>query len=258
MEHLQTLLKRADVYKDRIQGCASLPLVKRKELEQNLRAEFVYSSNALEGNELTREETKLLLDRSRTPGDRLLKDCNLTAGCAKAYDFMMQLAGQTERHVSEEDTREFHYLLYHRAEIENAGEYRTSRLHPDMADHIPSAPEEIPRLMAHFTDQIYFSRTILHPIELAAMAHKRLLDIQPFAQGNGQIACLLMNLLLVNSGYGITVILPEDREDYRNALLTSRRLHDIEPFSKFTAACVLRTQQRYIQDLYPDFPDQYL
>ena len=41
-----------------------------------------------------------------------------------------------------------------------------------------------PRLMAHLTDQILSSQSTLHPIELAAMAHKRLVDIHPFIDGN--------------------------------------------------------------------------
>ncbi|MCI9388546.1 MAG: Fic family protein [Lachnospiraceae bacterium] len=49
-----------------------------------------------------------------------------------------------------------------------------------------SFPEQsmAPRLMAHLTDQILSSRSTLHPIELAAMAHKRLVDIHPFIDGN--------------------------------------------------------------------------
>ena len=44
----------------------------------------------------------------------------------------------------------------------------------------PPAPDEVPHLMAHLVDQLSSSRTTLHPIELAAMAHKRLVDIHPF------------------------------------------------------------------------------
>ncbi|MCI9417857.1 MAG: Fic family protein [Eubacterium sp.] len=55
--------------------------------------------------------------------------------------------------------------------------------------------------MKHLTDQIHSSRSALHPIELAAMAHKRLVDIHPFVDGNGRTARLLMSLVCgVRSG----------------------------------------------------------
>lgn len=60
--------------------------------------------------------------------------------------------------------------------------------------------------MKHLADQIHSSRSTLHPIELAAMAHKRLVDIHPFVDGNGRTARLLMNLILVNVGYGVVSI----------------------------------------------------
>ena len=110
---------------------------------------------------------------------------------------------------------------------------------------IPPSPKDIPQLMKHLADQIHSSRSTLHPIELAAMAHKRLVDIHPFVDGNGRTARLLMNLILVNAGYGVVSIPPIWRNDYINALSASRRLNDIEPFSKLIAECVIETERDY-------------
>ena len=82
-------------------------------------------------------------------------------------------------------------------------------------------------------------------LELAAMAHKRLVDIHPFIDGNGRTARLLMNLILVNAGYGVASIPPILRNDYINALSASRRLNDMEPFSKLIAECVIETERDY-------------
>ena len=99
--------------------------------------------------------------------------------------------------------------------------------------------------MAHLTDQILSSRSTLHPIELAAMAHKRLVDIHPFIDGNGRTARFLMNLILVNTGYGVVSIPPVWRNDHINALSASRRLNDMDPFSKLIAECVIETERDY-------------
>jgi Fic family protein len=51
----------------------------------------------------------------------------------------------------------------------------------------------------------------LHPVERAAHAHFWLVDIHPFVGGNGRVARLLMNLLLLRNGYPIAILRHEDR-----------------------------------------------
>ena len=126
-----------------------------------------------------------------------------------------------------------------------AGQYRTVQVYISGTEYVPPDPDEVPRLMAHLADQIHFSWNTLHPVELAAMAHKRLVDIHPFIDGNGRTARLLMNLILVNAGYGVVSIPPVLRNDYINALSASRRLNDMEIFSKLIAECVIETQRDY-------------
>ena len=77
------------------------------------------------------------------------------------------------------------------------------------------------------------------------MAHKRLVDIHPFVDGNGRTARLLMNLVLVNAGYGVVSIPPILRNDYINAISDSRRLNDMELFCKLIAECVVETERDY-------------
>ncbi len=77
------------------------------------------------------------------------------------------------------------------------------------------------------------------------MAHRRFVDIHPFADGNGRTARLLMNLILVNTGYGIVSIPPVLRNDYINALALSRMQDNIDPFSQLIAECVIETERDY-------------
>ena len=54
--------------------------------------------------------------------------------------------------------------------------------------------------------------------ETAFAAHRRLVEIHPFNDGNGRTARLLMNLVLIRGGYPPVPVRPEDRPRYIAAL----------------------------------------
>jgi len=54
--------------------------------------------------------------------------------------------------------------------------------------------------------------------DIAFTAHRRLVDIHPFNDGNGRTARLLMNLILLRAGYPPVAVRPEDRLEYIRAL----------------------------------------
>lgn len=242
---LQKLLQKAHSYKEKKSAARPLEKEELKSLDNYFRIGFTYSSNALEGNTLTISETKILLEDSITVGGKPLKDCYEAIGHGDAYDFMLDLARQQVITITEDTIKRLHQLFYQKVDADKAGRYRSIQVFISGTDYIPSSAEDVPQLMGHMVDQIRSSRTTLHPIELAAMAHKRLVDIHPFVDGNGRIARLLMNLILVNAGYGVVSIPPIWRNDYINALSASRRLNDMESFSKLIAECVIETERDY-------------
>lgn len=245
MPTLQDLLQKADSYKQKISSARPLAKEELKSLDNYFRIGFTYSSNALEGNTLTISETKILLEDGLTVGGRPLKDCYEAVGHGAAYDFMLDMARQQDMNITEDTIKKLHHLFYQKVDTGQAGQYRSIQVYISGTEYVPPAPEEVPTLMKHLTDQLHSSQSVLHPIELAAMAHKQLVDIHPFVDGNGRTARLLMNLILVNTGYGVVSIPPIWRNDYINALSASRQLNNIEPFSKLIAECVIETERDY-------------
>ncbi|MCI9539086.1 MAG: Fic family protein [Eubacterium sp.] len=243
--NLQELIQKADSYKQKISSARPLAKEELKSLDDYFRIGFTYSSNALEGNTLTISETKILLEDGITVGGRPLKDCYEAVGHGSAYDFMLELARQQDLSITEDTIKKLHRLFYQKVDANQAGQYRSVQVYISGTEYIPPTPGEVPQLMKHLTNQIHSSWATLHPIELAAMAHKQLVDIHPFIDGNGRTARLLMNLILVNAGYGVVSIPPIFRNDYINALSASRRLNDMEPFSKLITECVIETERDY-------------
>nr|WP_314463113.1 Fic family protein [uncultured Clostridium sp.] len=245
MPNLNELLQKADSYKKRITSARPLAREELNSLDDYFRVGFTYTSNALEGNTLTISETKILLEDGLTVAGRPLKDCYEAVGHGSAYDFMLDLARQQDMIITEDHIKKLHRLFYQKVDSDQAGQYRTIQVYISGTEYVPPSPGEVPGLMKHLADQIQSSRSSLHPIELAAIAHKRLVDIHPFIDGNGRTARLLMNLILVNTGYGVVSIPPIWRNDYINALSASRRLNDMEPFTTLIAECVIETERDY-------------
>ena len=57
-------------------------------------------------------------------------------------------------------------------------------------------------------------RRKLHPVEFAIRVHLKLVSIHPFEDGNGRIARLAMNTILLQEGYLPLVVPPLLRSEY--------------------------------------------
>ena len=241
------LFNKADMYKNKIDESKPFNSEQLIELDNYFRVGFTYSSNSIEGNTLTITETKLLLEDGITVGGKPINDYYEAAGHAEAYDYMLDQARSEELKITEDIIKQLHYLFYNKMDKDEAGKYRKIQVYISGTEYLPPVPEEVPQLMEHFINQMESSRRFLHPIEFAAICHKRLVDIQPFKDGNRRTARLLMNLILVNSGYGITEVPPVLRNEYINSLMLSQREinPDFDIFIKFIAECVVETERDY-------------
>lgn len=217
------LFEKADNYKREIEGKA----LKRTDLnieESNcLKINFVYNNIGLEGIQLTRAEVELLLRKEMEKiSDEVKEEAPLIWGMSQAYDVIKKEAVKKEREVSEEDIKQLHFLLYHREYEKEAGVYRTGSKNILMSEQMAPDSKEISHLMKHFINQMITSKKMFHPIEYAAICHKRIIDIQPFRRGNEMVARLFMNFILIQEGYEITTISFYRRKEYIKALLASR------------------------------------
>lgn len=75
------------------------------------------------------------------------------------------------------------------------------------------------------------------------MTHKDFVFIHPFVDGNGRVAGLLMNLVLLQEGYDIAIIPPVVRQEY---IQTLEKAHtDDKDFIDLIARMVRETQKDY-------------
>ena len=258
-EQLARLLEEIDRRAAYIRERRPLTPGEVKELEDYYRIGTTYSSNALEGNGLTLTETKVLLEDGITAGGKPIRDCWEAIGHGRAYDYMLTLARQKGAVTGEMICR-LHQLFYSGIDPDAAGKYRQDQVFITGTTYVPPAPEKVPALMAAFEGELEEKRGVLHPVELAAYAHRRLVDIHPFRDGNGRTARLLMNLLLLREGYCIVTIPPVLRQEYIDALRQAQRERapSDDAFFRLIAECEIEAQRDYCRMFRIEIPKGFL
>ena len=83
--------------------------------------------------------------------------------------------------------------------------------------------------------------------EISFDAHYDLVTIHPWADGNGRMARLLMNMLQFEFGLIPTKILKEDKEEYIKALVETRENEDLNVFREFMTATMIKNLTRDIE-----------
>lgn len=178
--------------------------------------ELTYTSNAIEGNTLTAAETMLVIEQGITVGGKPLKDHLEAIDHHAALLYVRALARQHAA-LTEHDVRSLHNLVVRRSNPEIAGHYADQGrfVLMEAGRHAFPSPAEVPALMGDFARWL---GAAADTPDTAFAAHRRLVDIHPFNDGNGRTARLLMNLVLIRGGYPPVAVRPEDRLDYVRAL----------------------------------------
>jgi len=100
--------------------------------------------------------------------------------------------------------------------------------------------------MVEFERELASNSTKMNEVDYAAWAHHKLVEIHPFNDGNGRVARLLQNILLIQKGYPPTVILKTDRPRcYRT--LSQADQGNLRPFADFVARSIERSLNLYLE-----------
>ncbi len=187
-------------------------------LEHTQDLELTYTSNAIGGNTLTAVETTLVIENGITIGGKPLKDHLEAVDHYEAVGYVRELARQVDP-LTESDVRNLHRLVMLRSDPQERGQYARTVRHvltdtPPGQHYFPT-PAEIPARMGDFADWL---RTAPITPQTAFDAHRELVSIHPFRDGNGRAARLLMNLILLRGGYPPIAVRPQDRAAYLDAL----------------------------------------
>jgi len=235
--------KKLDELKAKLDNYRPLSYEAVKNLQEDLVLRWTYHSNAIEGNTLTLQETKVALE-GITVGGKTLREHFEAINHKDAILFIEQLAQKNE-FLSEYIIKQIHSLILKNIDDENRGTYRKINVLISGAEHKPSQSFEVPLKMQSFIKEYELKRKTLHPIELAAFVHIEFVGIHPFIDGNGRTSRLLLNLELIKAGFPPVVITVEDRLEYYKALDFAHTTGDYEPFLALMEKVVTKSFEPY-------------
>ncbi|MCP5050942.1 MAG: Fic family protein [bacterium] len=244
------ILDSIDELQQRIDALRPFPTQMNLQLRQFYRVGLTFSSNAIEGNSLTLSETKIVLEDGITVGGKPLKDHLEAIGHGRAFDFMWKLSGKGGKgntHFNETEIKTLHRHLFQPLNPEEAGSYRKTLIIVTGSSFVFPTPGEVPGSMKEYVSKLPGIKEKFHPVVYAAKVHAHLVRIHPFHDGNGRIARLLMNLVLVGSGYPVTIIPPLRRVEYIDALEKSHLTGDDGRFIQLIGSCVKESQKELLR-----------
>ena len=232
----------------RTQGRLSPEVLYR--IRRYFRIKNIYNSNAIEGNLLELGETRQIVELGLTITGKPLRDQAEARNLSDALDYLEELAADTLTPITEVDIRQLHHFVL-KGINEEAGSYRNVNVRISGSDYSPPGPESVASEMAEFADWLTGESTSsdyefldVSGLTSAAVAHTWFVMIHPFIDGNGRVARLLMNLLLMRFGYPVSIITKVDRLRYYDALEISQS-SDLTPFIVLLSECISESLEEY-------------
>ncbi|MDR7211502.1 helix-turn-helix domain-containing protein [Flavobacterium piscis] len=192
LHSIQNILEEIETLKNQIKSLQHFDLHR---ISKILELEFISESNRLNGNSLTIEETKSVINEGLTIAGKNMHEHLEAVNFQEAIVTIKDL-NQKKVTVNEKDFLSLHNLILRGIKPENSGKYKSDTL--------------IIREMKLFFSWYESNKNNLHPILLAAEAHLKIMTICPFENGNVQIASLLMNWILLQNGYVFATILGDE------------------------------------------------
>jgi Fic family protein len=236
----------------------------QKTLQNRLKVEWTYTSNAIEGNTISLGDTAFIIEYGLTVKGKSIKEHNEVVGHARAIDIVYELL---EKNVLEQDD----IFKLHKAvqtdmiiDIEcPIGKYkvvengRYVNINGKSEYKRYPHPNDIKHLMNlwfnEFKDISNQNLSLEQSIYKYTRSHIAFTSIHPFFDGNGRLARLISNIYMLKNGYLPLIISNENRQEYIQLLSTyNLSVPELDGKTKF-----LILENEHFKALYEFFSLEY-
>jgi len=198
------------------------PRIALEKRERDFTIKFTYNTNAIEGNTISLIETAAMLEKKITPKGKSLREIYEIFNTEKALNFLAKYKGDLSKRL----ILKLHKIMMANIDDEEAGKLRTYQVGIQGANWMPPSGREVPVKLDEFLSWYTKTKRKLHPIELAAIAHIKFIEVHPFGDGNGRVARLITNLILMRNGYPPLNIKVKDTIPYVKLLQHTQNTHE--------------------------------
>ena len=226
---------------------------------------YLYSlithSTAIEGSTITELENQIMFDHGVSLKGKSIEEQSMNLDLKAAYEKTIELAKQhkpitTDLLISlsalvmKNTGKEYNTALGNFSSAR--GELRLLNVTAGVGGRSYMNYSKVPAKLAEFCEQLNTERakastmSIDELYQMSFDAHYNLVTIHPWADGNGRMARLVMNMLQFEFGLIPTKILKEDKEEYIKALVATREDDDLDIFRGFMTSMMEQNLQNEI------------
>ncbi len=173
---------------------------------------FSYNTTSLEGNTITLEEARKMLESGVSPKDRTLREIY---DLRNTKDVFLDIFNK-KANISHNSIISIHKKLM--KDIDERIGYRTADIRVIKSRFDSTPVEYVKADMEILINWYNENKKKLHPLALAGIFHHKFEKIHPFFDGNGRTGRILMNSILINNGYPPIIIDKKKRPGYLDAL----------------------------------------
>ncbi len=208
------------------------PLEKERNLQEFV-IRFTYDSSTLSGVIVTLRQTSLILKEGIIPKDiHNVKTVKELENHQKGVLIITKYVGNLNLRF----IKKLHLTLLCGVDDTIAGKLR-SELQRNVkiagTAYVPPQWQDVEQELASFFSWYKAEQRRLHPLELAALVHLKIISLQLFVDGNSRLSRLLMNWILWKKKYPPIDIPIEDLENYYNVLDRYQIEKEEKPFVEY-------------------------
>ncbi len=214
-----------------------------EDIKKRFVANFVFESNALEGNSLTLKNFSEIIFE-----DKIIASADLR----EVYDAKNSYKVFSELFDSKKKLTEEFIIGLHKRLMKNIDERIGYKRLPNMIlgrTVALTAPEYVSQEIKNLLEWYLEKENKLHPLELAFKFHHKFERIHPFADGNGRVGRMLLNYILIKKGYYPVVVRNTHRAKYIKALQSADTDHYI-PLLRFGIEKAKETYRKFFEIYY--------
>ncbi|MFN3784817.1 MAG: Fic family protein [Spirosomataceae bacterium] len=205
-----------------------------------------HHSTAIEGSTLTVLETEIFLEKGLTAKGKPLEHHFMVKDHFEALRFILETAKEKKKFTTAFVQRMNAHIMQNTGTMHHTplgnfdaskGELRLLNVRAGISGESYMSYDKVPMYLKNLCEDLNKKIDSLHTVEeineLAFIAHYQLVTIHPFVDGNGRTSRLLMNYIQAYHQVPLTIVFEEDRQEYIESVIETRKNENIEIFLDF-------------------------